>query len=183
MFSKILGRIKRAEAKPEGAPGEMPFSVVLLFRKFVYLPNADLQAAAERGWERRFDGQEDPLFAVTGKPGMQFVKAGPHVIALLEGNKGYLGAQKEMAKQLRSEQQARAWRQHRGWLALDLWNLELPKAEAYSTLARLALPLLAIPKMSKSCVGVYLPREGVFALNDGAAVEGLSLMLRQEFAG
>ncbi|MFT4114365.1 hypothetical protein [Silvibacterium sp.] len=181
MLSKLFGRQKSVQEQPRGGSGELPFSVVLLLRKYVPLSNGDLQAAAERGWERSFDGKEDPAFCVMGKRGQQFVKAGSHVLALLEGSKGYLGKQKEVAKQLRSEHQARVWRQHRGWLALDLWNLELPKAEAYSVLARLAIPLLATPRMSKSCVGVYLPRESVFAPNDGAAEEGLNLMLHHQF--
>lgn len=151
---------------------EMPYSVVLLLRDYLPLTEHQFQSAAEEGWGVSFDGKRDPMYFVSISGEHGFVKAGKHVIKLLLISQPYLGSPDEIAEQLPHQEQQSAWKSHRAWVALDFWNLDLPKSEAYEILARLSLPLL-----SDQCCGVFLPKEEVFMPNDGTAQEGLRLLL------
>jgi hypothetical protein len=153
---------------------EMPYSIVLLFRTFMPLSKEDLQSAAERGWQKPFDGEHDPMYLVYVSGEHAFVKAGSHVIKVLSMSQPYLGDPEKVADQLPHSEQRSAWKNHRAWVALDFWNLELPMADAYEMLSRLSLQLL-----SDGCCGVFLPKEEVFMPNDGTAEEGLQLLLER----
>jgi hypothetical protein len=154
---------------------EMPYSIVLLLRTFLSLSEDDLRSAAERGWQKSFDGKHDPMYFVSVSGEHAFVKAGSHLIKVLSISQPYLGDPKEIAELLPRSEQKSAWKKHRAWVAVDFWNLELPKADAYEILSRLSLQLL-----SDRCCGVFLPKEEVFMPNDGTAKEGLQLLLKQD---
>ena len=133
---------------------EMPYSVVLLLRDPTSLSESTLQIAAERGWQRSFDGNDDPMFFVSVAGEHAFVKAGQNIIKVLAINQPYFGDPKGIAIQLPREEQKTAWQSHRAWMALDFWNLEKPKSDAYEMLARLALPLLDL-----NCCGCFSRRK------------------------
>lgn len=153
---------------------EMPYSLVFFLRSHAPLSEQTLQSAAEGGWGRRFDGKEDPMYFVSGAGQHAFVKAGKHVVKLLSVSGPYLGDPDEIAAQLPQPEQQSAWRCHRAWMALDYWNLQLPKSEAYEVLARLGLQLL-----DDRCCGIFLPKDEMFMPNDGTAREGLKLLLEK----
>jgi hypothetical protein len=161
-------------SSPQQQEREMPYSVVFLLRSYVPLSEHELELAAEQGWAVSFDGKRDPMYcvAVSGRHG--FVKAGKHVIKLLSISQPYLVNAEEIAEQLPHQEQRSAWRDHRAWIALDLWNPDIAKTDAYEVLARLAIPLL-----SGQCCGVFLPKEELFMPNDGTAQEGLQLLLER----
>jgi hypothetical protein len=161
-------------SNPEQPGQEMPYSVVFLLRGYLPLSEQHFQLATEHGWGVSFDGKRDPMYFVSVSGEHGFVKAGKHVIKLLSVSQSYLGTPDEIAEQLPRQEQQSAWRNHRAWVALDFWNLELPKIDAYEMLARLSLPLL-----SDQCCGVFLPKEEVFMPNDGTAQEGLQLLLER----
>jgi hypothetical protein len=156
---------------PEQQEQEMPYSVVLLLRSYMPLSEHELQLAAEQGWAMSFDGKRDPMYFVTASERHGFVKAGKYVIKLLSISLPYLGDPDEIAEQLPRQEQRSAWRDHRAWFALDLWNPDIAKADAYEVLARLSIPLL-----NDQCCGVFLPKEEIFMPNDGTAQEGLQLL-------
>jgi hypothetical protein len=155
---------------------EMPYSVVLLLRSLKALSEDDLRFAAEQGWQKSFDGKHDPMFFVFVSGEHASVKAGKHVIKVPSVGEPYLGDPSEIAQQLPRDDQKIAWLNHRAWFALDFWNLDMPKADAYEMLARLALPLL-----DQACCGVFLPKEEVFMPDNGLAEEGLHLLLERHF--
>ena len=163
-----LGRIARKGGGGKGKP-----SIVLLLREAHVFSAEELRAAGEKGWERRFDGVEDPAYAVDEAEGKMMLRAGGCVVQVVEGYGPYVAKMVEAETKLPEERQRRAWRAHSAWAALDLGCDDLGKVEAYAGLARFALQL-----GDYNCTAVYLPRENVFLPNDGTAEEGLRLMVK-----
>lgn len=75
MFKRLIGNT------PQFKSAEMR-SIVIMQRKAHLFTQADLLAAGERGWGKRFDGIEDPMFFVSHHAALTVVKAGPHIIRL-----------------------------------------------------------------------------------------------------
>jgi hypothetical protein len=171
---KLWKKLKRLFIKPEKSEA-MPYSLVLLQRRPHRFSQVDVQAAAERGWGRSFDGQADPMYFVGQKGAVTMVKAGRYLLNILHASETYFGDPQGIAKQLPQEEQKKAWLEHHAWVALDFWNLDLPRAEAYENLARLAIQLA-----DSNCSGVFLPRDEVLMPNDGTAEEGLHLLMKRE---
>jgi hypothetical protein len=174
-MSSLLRRLTQFRKKPR-KESDMPLSVVLLQKRFAQIDESDLRTAAELGWKKPFDGQADPMYFVSGSGPALMLKAGPYVINIIQADSPYLGAPEEIAKQLPRMEQRRAWTEHVAWLGIDLWNADVPKQQGYGVLSQLAIHLMSI-----NCCGVYLPGDAVFMPNDGAAEEGLYLMLRHQF--
>jgi len=154
---------------------DMPCSIVLLLREPHFFSKKELEAAGERGWGKPFNGEADPMYFVVQSGAVTMVKAGSSLVHVLHAKQPYLDHIESVARQLPQEEQKRAWREHRAWAALDLMNKDQPKSEAYSILARFALQL-----GDSNCAAVYLPKDSVLMPNDGAAEEGLRLLLRKE---
>jgi hypothetical protein len=114
------------------------------------------------------------MYFVSHNPVLIVVKAGSYAIQVLHRTQKYLEDEAAM-DQLPREEQKRAWSAHRAWVALDLLNRDLTAPEAYSTLARLALPL-----GDNNCAALYLPRENMMLPNDGTAEEGLRMLMNKE---
>jgi len=112
----------------------MPYSIVLLLREPHVSTQAELQAAGERGWGRRFDGETDPMYFVVQQADVTMMKAGTHVVQLLHAAQPYLGDVEEISGRLPRQEQKQAWLEHGAWAALDLWDRKPPKAEAYAGL-------------------------------------------------
>jgi hypothetical protein len=154
---------------------EMPYSIVLLLREPHLFTEAELQAAGERGWGRRFDGKADPMYFVVQEQDVTMLKAGTHVVQLVQAAQPYLGEPEEISRRLPRREQKRAWLEHGAWAALDLWDRKPLREEAYAVLARFALQLA-----DANCSAVLLPKENVLMPNDGPAEEGLRRLVRKE---
>jgi len=72
------------------------------------------------------------------------------------------------------QEQRKASRQHSAWAALDFMNEDVPKNEAYASLARWGIQL-----DTGNCVGIYLPKASIFFPNDGTAREGLERLIKK----
>jgi hypothetical protein len=150
-------------------------SLVLLLRAPRSFSLCELREAAERGWHRKFDGVEDPMyFAVEQKP-IAMIKAGPSVMQVLQASKPYLSHTPEVLKHLHQPEQKKACLDHFAWVAIDQWNRDLTKSEAYASLAKLAQQL-----SDENCSGLYLPGENILMPNDGTAEQGLWFLIRGE---
>jgi hypothetical protein len=156
---------------------DMPYSIVLLTREFHKFTKTELQSAGERGWRRKFDGLEDPMWFVFLSDVLTTLKAGKYLVQLIQVGTTYSDLDFG-AKNLPQEEQRKAWFEHRAWVALDLWNgnepsgQKLSKKEAYAVLARFALPL-----GDENCSAIYFPKEGWMMPNNGAAEEGLRRLI------
>jgi hypothetical protein len=156
----------------------MPYSAVLLLRQPHFFTKIELQAAGQRAWGRRFDGEADPMYFVVQEETVTMMKAGTHVVQLVHAEQPYLGDVEKASRGLPRKEQREAWMAHRAWAALDLWDQKPTKAEAYAVLARLALQLA-----DENCSAVYLPKDNILMPNDGAAAEGLRILLTEDSLG
>lgn len=147
-----------------------PFSIVLLVRTPYLFSEAELQAAAERGWGRSFDGKNDAMWFVSVSNPLTVLKAGKYIVQLIQSKQPYSDDAEESAQNLPREEQKKAWFQHRAWYSLELWNGEkasrksISKKEAYAVLAKFALQL-----GDSNCSAIYFPKEGWMLPNDGSA--------------
>jgi hypothetical protein len=115
-------------------------------RKAQRFSEEELQAAGERGWGKKFNGKEDPMYFVSADhAALTVVKASPHIIRVTSVPTRYVDDDEYALSQLPQPEQKKAWTEHRACAFLDLFNdLEsrsIPDAEAYASLAKLALPL------------------------------------------
>jgi hypothetical protein len=161
----------------EGAD-ELPYSIVLLTRKPHSFTEEELQSAGEKGWRKRFDGTEDPMYFVSCSKALTMMKAGKYVVQLVEVHQPYSDDMEASAKNLPCEEQKRAWFEHRAWVSLDLWNghrtsgEKLSKKESYAVLAKFALQL-----GNSNCSAVYFPKEGWMLPNNGDAESELRRLI------
>jgi hypothetical protein len=87
-FRQILGRLmfwKRGEVGSE----DMMDSIVLLMRDAHAFTEAELRDGAERGWGKRFDGKEDPMYFVSRSDVLTVIKAGKYVVQLVQAKHPY----------------------------------------------------------------------------------------------
>jgi hypothetical protein len=150
-------------------------ALVLLLRKPRFISKAEVERAAEAGWGKCFDGQEDPMYFVVQQGTITMIKAGIYAVHLVQANQPYLGDPQQVAMQLPREEQKVAWRQHNAWASFDMLNKEVKRVDAYAALAKFALQL-----GDENCAGVYLPSLEIFMPNDGTTEEGLRMLVRKE---
>jgi hypothetical protein len=162
----------------EARSKKMPHSIVLLTREPHAFTKEELEGAGERGWKRKFDGKEDPMWFVTLSDVLSVLKAGKYVVQLVQVPHPYSDDMEASARNLTREEQKKAWFQHRAWFSLDLWNSALQryrrpsKKEAYAVLARFALQL-----GDANCCAIYFPEEGWMMPDDGNAEEALRRLI------
>ena len=66
---------------------EQGHTLVLLLRQAqIHLPKDEVEKAAEAGWTRRFDGQEDPMYFVVQQGNITMIKAGIYAVHLVQAN-------------------------------------------------------------------------------------------------
>src|SRR5580704_2909368 len=111
--------------KGEEGANDMPYSIVLLMRESHSFTETELQAAGERGWGKRFDGTEDPMYFVSSSKPLTVMKAGKYIVQVVEVSEPYSDDLEASAKNLPREEQKKAWFEHRTWTSLDLWNGKL----------------------------------------------------------
>ena len=120
-FRQILAWLMFWKRGEDGA-NEMPPSIVLFTRRVHAFSKEELVAAAEKGWRRKFDGEEDPLWFVFVSDVLTTLKAGKYVVQLVQAKVPYSDDLEAGAQNLPREEQRKAWFEHQAWFSLDLWN-------------------------------------------------------------
>jgi hypothetical protein len=120
---KLLETLKRMIGKaPDSATIEVR-SIVIMQRKAHQFSEEELRAAGERGWGKKFDGKEDPMYFVSADhAALTVVKAGPHIIRVTSLPTRYAGDDEYALSQLPQPEQKKAWTQHHACVFLDLFN-------------------------------------------------------------
>lgn len=157
-------------------------SIIIMQLEAYRFSKEELRAAGERGWGKSFDGEEDPMYFVsTDHPALTVLKAGPHIIRVTSVPKRYADDDEYALSQLPQPEQKKAWNEHRACTFLDLFNdlssepRSVPDADAYASLAKLALQL-----GDPNCTAIFVPIKNVMMPNDGTAEQGLRLLINKE---
>jgi hypothetical protein len=157
-------------------------SIVIMQRTAYRFTEEELQVAGARGWGKKFDGKEDPMFFVSAdNAALTVVKAGPHVMRLTTLPCRYADDDEYALSHLPQPEQKKAWSEHHAHTLLDLFNdlshaeKRIPDADAYASLAKLALQL-----GDPNCVAIFVPDKNVMMPNDGTAEAGLRLLINKE---
>lgn len=174
MLRKLMGRA------PDPQTTGMR-SIVIMLRKAHRFDKQELQAAGERGWGKRFDGIEDPMYFVSADdPALTVVKAGPHIVRVTCVPGRYSEDDDYALSQLPQPEQKKAWTEHHACALLEFFNdlsgeSRVADPAAYASLARLALQL-----GDPNCAAIFLPMKNMMFPNDGTAEEGLRLLMKTE---
>ncbi len=175
MLKTLVGKATHSETR------EMR-SIVIMQRKAHRFSEDELQAAGERGWGKTFDGKADPMYFVSADNlALTVVKAGPHVIRVTSIPERYADDDEYALSQLPEPEQKKAWIEHHACIFLDLFNdlssksRRIPDAEAYASLANLALQL-----GNPNCTAIFVPTKNIMMPNDGTAEQGLRLLINKE---
>jgi hypothetical protein len=115
-------------------------SIVILQRKAHWFNDEELKGAGERGWGKKFDGQEDPMYFVSANhAALTVVKAGPHGIRLTTIPARFVENDEYALSQLPQPEQKKAWSEHHAHVLLELFNdlssasERVPELEAYAS--------------------------------------------------
>ncbi len=159
----------RRAFRPQGSAADLTWSIMLLEKHHRFLRKETLTAAAEKAYGRRFNAG-DPDYMVA-QSATSFVKAGPETIHVTQASHPLEGgsAHEVETKHADHHFHHRAWQQHTGYVALDLWNKDRPRRDAYRVLAPLAKALL-----TENVTGIFFPRDNELFPNDGSAAEHLA---------
>jgi hypothetical protein len=156
-----------------------PRSIVLMQRKPHVFTEEELRAAAERGWGKKFDGVEDPMFFVSADhAAITVIKAGSTIIRIVPAPGRYSDNDEYALSQLPRPEQKKAWNEHHTCVFLEFFNdlsskpKEIRDVDAYASLATLALQL-----GDPNCTAIYVPVLNIMLPNDGTAEEGLRLII------
>jgi hypothetical protein len=175
--------LKNLTAKaPHSETTEMR-SIVIMQREAHRFSDEELRAAGERSWGKKFDGKEDPMYFVSAEhPALTVLKAGPHIIRVTAVPKRYADNDEYALSQLPQPEQKKAWTEHHACVFLDLFNdlssksERIPAADAYASLAKLALQL-----GDPNCTAIFVSIRNMMMPNDGTAEQGLRLLINKEF--
>ena len=181
LMSPLMKMLKRLFGTASQSESTEMRSIVIMQRMAHRFTEQELQAAGEHGWERRFDGKEDPMYFVSAdQAALTVVKAGPHVIRVTSLPCRYVDDEYALS-QLPKPEQKKAWNEHHAHTLLDLFNdlsraeKRITDADAYASLAKLALHL-----GDPNCAAVFVPGKNIMMPNDGTAEEGLRLLINKE---
>ncbi len=174
IFKRLVGN------QPESKSTEMR-SIVIMQRKAHRFTEDELRAAGERGWKKKFDGTEDPMYFVSASDPLTVVKAGSHIIRVTSVSSRYADDDEFALSQLRQPKQKKAWIDHYACVFLEFFNdlssksKSLSDAVAYTSLANLALQL-----GDPNCTAIFVPIKNIMMPNDGTAEQGLRLLINKE---
>jgi hypothetical protein len=172
MLRSVLDKIQGLFRK-KSADDDMPYSIVMLLRSPFALTQEILEVAAGRAYGVPYDGSNEMYFVVQN-PAITIVKAGRHVLSILQVPEPYMGDPIEIASNFRAPEAAKAWSEHRSWAAFDLRSKDIPENEAYRFLATLVSEIL-----DARCAGIYLPKGSNFWVQeDGTAAEHMGRLMQ-----
>ena len=90
-------------------------SIIVMQRNVHTFNEEELRAAAERAWEKKFDGGENAMhFVSTDHPALTVMKAGRHIIRVTCIPHRYADDDEYTLSQLPQREQKTAWTQHHG---------------------------------------------------------------------
>ena len=168
----LIGNASRSESSETR-------SIVVMQRKAHWFSEEELKAAGERGWGKKFDGKEDPMYFVSvDHATLTVVKAGSHIIRVTSTSARYAEDDDYALSQLPQPEQKKAWTEHHACAFLDLFNdfsgksKRISNSDAYTTLAKLALQL-----GDSNCTAIFVPIKNLMMPNDGTAEQGLRLLI------
>ena len=175
IFKKLVRKAPQSDTRE-------PRSIVIMQRNAHCFSEEELRSAGERGWGRKFDGKEDPMYFVSGDhPVLTVLKAGPHIIRVTCVPRRYASDDGNALSQLPQPEQKKAWTEHHACVFLELFNDlstksgRVPDKDGYASLAKLALQL-----GDENCAAIFLPVKNVMMPNDGTAEQGLRLLINKE---
>jgi len=175
MLKSLVGKTPRSETT------EMR-SIVIMQRKAHRFSEEELRAAGERAWGKKFDGREDPMYFVSADhSALTVVKAGSHIIRVTSVPSRYVDDDEYALSQLPQPEQKKAWTEHHACAFLELFNdlsseaRRIPDAEAYASVAKLALQL-----GDPNCTAILVPIKNIMMPNDGTAEQGLRMLINKE---
>ncbi len=175
LFRKLFEKTSRAETTETR-------SIVIMQRETHMFSKEELEEAGERGWMKRFDGEEDPMYFVSADhSALTVVKAGPLIIRVTSVPTRYAEDDEYALSQLPRPEQKKAWNEHQACVFLDLFNdlsinsRRISNADAYASLAKLALQL-----GDPNCTAMFVPIKNLMLPNDGTAEQGLRLLINQK---
>lgn len=176
----LLKMFKSPFSKSAHSGTAEPRSIVIMQREEHQFSEEELQTAAELGWGRKFDGKEDPMYFVSANHAvLNVVKAGPHIIRVTSVPTRYADDDEYVLSQLPQPEQKRAWNEHYACTFLELFNdlgsRNIPDADTYASLAKLALQL-----GDPNCVAIFVPIKNLMLPNDGTAEQGLRMLINKE---
>ena len=180
---KLVQRFKNLLAMALRSEPEEMRSIVVMQRKAHRFSEDELRAAGELGWSKKFDGKEDPMyFVLADSAALNVIKAGPHIIQVTSFPMRYAEDDKYVLSQLPQPEQKKAWAEHHACTFLEFFNdfsgeKRIPDAEAYASLAKLALHL-----GDPNCAAIIVPAKNIMMPNDGAAEQGLRLIINKELS-
>jgi hypothetical protein len=177
---KLKEIFKNAIARTSPSDSLEMRSLVIMQRKPHRFSEDELRGAAERGWGKRFDGVEDPMFFVSvDHRVLTVVKAGRHIIRVISIPARYSDDDEYALSQLPQPEQKKAWTEHRACVLLELLNdlhsKSTPDVEAFASLAKLALEL-----GDPNCAAIFLPDRNIMMPNDGTAEQCLRMLVKGE---
>ena len=176
---KLAKLLKSMIGKASKTQSEQMRAMVIMQRIAHRFSEEELRAAGELGWGKKFDGKEDPMFFVSAHDPLPVLKAGPHIICVTSVAARYSDDDERVLSQLPQPEQKKAWTEHHAFTILELFNdiesRSIPDAEAYASLARLALHL-----GDPNCTAIFVPIKNIMMPNNGAADEGLRLLINKE---
>ena len=155
-------------------------TLVIMQRIAKRFTEEELRDAAERGWGKKFDGTEDPMYFISADhPALTVVKAGKHIIKLTSFPCRYNDDDEYALSQLPKPEQKKAWSEHHAFALLEFFNdlssRDFADAEVYASLAKLALQL-----DDPNCTAIFVPIKNLMMPNDGTAATGLQMMINKE---
>src|ERR1700683_5154955 len=179
---KLVKILKSLVATASRSKDAQMRSLVIMQRKAHRFSEEELRAAGERGWGKRFDGKEDPMYFVSADhPALTVVKAGPQIIRVTSVPVRYAENDEYALSQLPQPEQKKAWTEHQACTILELFSdlssksKRIPDTEAYASLAKLALQL-----GDPNCAAMFVPIRNIMMPNDGTAEQGLRLLINKE---
>ncbi len=152
--------------------------MVMLLREPHFFKAEELRSAAERAWNVSFAGGEDSKHTVVQSGHVTLMKAGPHLLNLLQSAKPYIENPQNNVEWLPQVIQREAWAKHRACNAVDYLNYEADVELAYSVLAGFVGELI-----DGNCTGIYIPGESSLIPNDASLYFQLKQMASTRTAG
>lgn len=164
----VIRRVLRSS----GTASDQTYSIVVLEKHHHFLRKETLRAAAEQAFGHPFTSGSGPYHVHQSTS--TFLQADTETIHITQSSTPHAGHAHEVETRHADHHfHHNAWKEHRGYIAYDLWNKDHNRHDAYRVLAKLVTELL-----NDNSTGIYLPREDEFYPNDGSAEEHLKHLLK-----
>jgi hypothetical protein len=150
-----------------GTAADQTYSIVLLEKHHHFLRKERLREAAEKAFGHSFaPGNRD--YTVTQSTST-FLKVGDLTVHITQSSTPQVAHPHEIETKAGDRHlHHHAWREHKGYLAFDMWGHDHSKHDSYRVLAQITAELL-----DENVLGIFLPHENDFYPHDGSALDHL----------